>query len=235
MTFVFLLSLLHSFLHLTTYLLPPTYVRRVSVSSISLPSDIGASLPMSKLPVFRKGSGRRLPGRSRGTVVSHQLLRSFLHLIAWIFLVLVMIGNVKDKPVLRDTYFIKIDLSNIVPISVPNASILNSIARTIGLHDFYQVGLWNFCEGYLGSGITFCSKPRTLYYFNPVKILLSELLSGASSMYTPFDLKFPASALISSRKQSPCPPMLPTPWISSKSSRTGCLASSSQQPFSPSF
>lgn len=24
----------------------------------------------------------------------------------------------------------------------------NSIARTLGLHDFYQVGLWNYCEGY---------------------------------------------------------------------------------------
>jgi len=25
---------------------------------------------------------------------------------------------------------------------------LNSIARSLGLHDFYQVGLWNYCEGY---------------------------------------------------------------------------------------
>jgi hypothetical protein len=33
-------------------------------------------------------------------------------------------------------------------MNVPNAVLINSIARTIGLHDFYQVGLWNFCEGY---------------------------------------------------------------------------------------
>ena len=32
---------------------------------------------------------------------------------------------------------------------MPNASLINSIAQSIGLHDFYQVGLWNFCEGYM--------------------------------------------------------------------------------------
>lgn len=30
------------------------------------------------------------------------------------------------------------------------------------------------------SGITFCSQPQTLYWFNPVEILMSELLSGAT-------------------------------------------------------
>lgn len=114
-------------------------------------------------------------------MLTHRLLRSFLHLLAWIFLLLVVIGNTSNRPVLRDTYFLKIDLSNIIPISVPNARLINSIARTIGLHDFYQVGLWNFCEGYLDMGVTYCSDPRTLYYFDPVKILLSELLAGASS------------------------------------------------------
>ena len=153
---------------------------------------------------------KRLGGRSHGKVVSHRLAHSFLHLIAWIFLVLVMIGNIKDKPVLRDTYFLKIDLSNIIPVQVPNANIINSIARTIGLHDFYQVGLWNFCEGYNDEGITHCSKPQTLYYFNPVKILLSELLSGAASMYTPFDLEHRAVALTTLDQQSLFPPMSPT-------------------------
>jgi hypothetical protein len=64
------------------------------------------------------------------------------------------------------------------------------------LHDFYQVGLWNFCEGYddeqvpvhshrlreltLHRGVTHCSKPQNLYWFNPVQIILSELLAGAT-------------------------------------------------------
>ncbi|KAH1400250.1 hypothetical protein KXV85_006753 [Aspergillus fumigatus] len=135
---------------------------------------------MAKLPSFQRRSERPVYGRSRSTVLWHRTIRSLLYLIAWIFLLLVVIGNVSDKPVLRQIYFLKVDLSNIVPLSVPNAVLINSIARTIGLHDFYQVGLWGFCEGYMDSGITRCSKPKTLYWFNPVKIILSELLSGAT-------------------------------------------------------
>ena len=77
-------------------------------------------------------------------------------------------------------WFLKLNLSNIIAQSVPNAALINSIARTLGLHDFYQVGLWNYCEGY-GSQITDCGKPRKLYWFNPVEIILSELLAGATS------------------------------------------------------
>lgn len=111
-----------------------------------------------------------------------RLLRSFLYLVAWIFLLLVVIGNVSNRPVVRQTYFLKMDLSNIVPLSVGSDVLVNSIARSIGLHDFYQVGLWGFCEGYDDTGITHCSKPESLYAFNPVQIILNELLSGATSM-----------------------------------------------------
>ncbi|KAJ5893879.1 hypothetical protein N7495_005570 [Penicillium taxi] len=133
-----------------------------------------------KLPFFRNSRSDRAVTRRPATVKSHRILRSFLYLIAWIFCVLVVIGNVSNKPVLRNTYFLYLDLSNIIPLSIPNAVLINSIAQSIGLHDFYQVGLWNFCEGYNGQGITHCSKPKTLYAFNPVEIIVSELLSGAS-------------------------------------------------------
>lgn len=93
-----------------------------------------------------------------------------------------VIGNVSNRPVVRQTYFLKMDLSNIVPLSVGSDVLVNSIARSIGLHDFYQVGLWGFCEGYDDTGITHCSKPESLYAFNPVQIILNELLSGATSM-----------------------------------------------------
>lgn len=109
-----------------------------------------------------------------------RLLLSLMYLVAFIFLILVEIGNLKNKPVIRSTYFLNINLANIVPISVPNAVLINSIAQSIGLHDFYQVGLWDFCEGYNGQGITSCSKPKALYWFNPVEIILNELLAGAS-------------------------------------------------------
>ncbi|KXG45541.1 Actin cortical patch SUR7/pH-response regulator PalI [Penicillium griseofulvum] len=145
------------------------------------------------------GTGRKLPffksttpvdRRRKSTVHWHRLLRSLLYLIAWIFLVLVVIGNISNKPVLRSTYFLYLDLSNIIPVSIPNAVLINSIAQTIGLHDFYQVGLWNFCEGYNGQGITHCSKPETLYAFNPVDIILNELLAGAT-VALPADIESP--------------------------------------------
>ncbi|PLB35876.1 SUR7/PalI family protein [Aspergillus candidus] len=134
---------------------------------------------MGKLPTFSRSPSPAY-GRRPATVLSHRILRSLLYFLAWIFLLLVCIANTSNKPVLRNTYFLKIDLSNIIPLSVPNAVLINSIARSIGLHDFYQVGLWNFCEGYNSEGITHCSSPQTLYWFNPVEIILSELLAGAS-------------------------------------------------------
>ncbi|KAI4131692.1 MAG: hypothetical protein LQ338_001093 [Usnochroma carphineum] len=110
-------------------------------------------------------------------------LTSFLFLVSLIFLILVEVGNVNadrhDRGVRSSIYFIKLDLSHIIPLSVPDAALINSIARTLGLHDFYQVGLWNFCEGY-GNTIDRCSKPRTMYWFNPVQIILNELLAGAT-------------------------------------------------------
>ncbi|KAJ5946666.1 hypothetical protein N7454_003505 [Penicillium verhagenii] len=146
-----------------------------------------------RLPFFR--SSRAQPSqpiaqRRKSTVHWHRGLRSLFYLLAFIFLVLVEIGNLSNKPVLRSTYFLYLDLSNIIPVSVPDAVLINSIARSIGLHDFYQVGLWNFCEGYDDEGITHCSKPETLYAFNPVKILVGELLSGAS-IALPSDITSP--------------------------------------------
>jgi len=109
-----------------------------------------------------------------------RIFTAVIYLLALVFLILVEIGNINNKAVIRDTYFLRIDLANIIPASVPNAVFINSIARSIGLHDFYQVGLWNFCEGYDGQGITHCSPTTTLYWFNPVEIILNELLAGAS-------------------------------------------------------
>lgn len=111
---------------------------------------------------------------------SLRLFVVFIYLAAVVFLVLVEIGNISDRPVIRNTYFINVDLTDIIPESVPNAQLINSLARSIGLHDFYRVGLWNFCEGYNGVGLTYCSPTQTLYWFNPVEILLNELLAGAT-------------------------------------------------------
>ncbi|KAF2002720.1 hypothetical protein P154DRAFT_136094 [Amniculicola lignicola CBS 123094] len=108
------------------------------------------------------------------------LVTSFFLFLSVFFLILVEIGGTYNRSLIRNWYFIKLDLSHIIPASVPNFALINTIAQTLGLHDFYQVGLWGFCEGYKGQGVTFCSKPQTLYWFNPVEILRNELLAGAS-------------------------------------------------------
>ncbi|KAI0134542.1 SUR7/PalI family-domain-containing protein [Xylariales sp. AK1849] len=110
------------------------------------------------------------------------IFTSFCYLVSVIFLILVEIGNTKGTRVLGDIYFYRLDLADILPtaISSPNLTLMNSIARTLGLHDFYQVGLWNFCEGYENEGVTYCSPTQNLYWFNPVEIVQGELLSGAS-------------------------------------------------------
>ncbi|KAK5110107.1 hypothetical protein LTR62_006241 [Meristemomyces frigidus] len=118
--------------------------------------------------------------RATRTRLIWALFTSFLLLITVVFLILVEVGTTSLGSTKTNIYFIKLDLSNIIPLSVPNAALVNSIARTLGLHDFYTVGLWGYCEGYNGDGFTDCSKPETLFWFNPVSILQSQLLAGAT-------------------------------------------------------
>ncbi|KAH6652856.1 SUR7/PalI family-domain-containing protein [Truncatella angustata] len=152
------------------------------------------------LPGFRKRRAAASPeaGIKEGSLVDDKAIAkratktrrntlfftSFCYLVAMVFLILVEIGNTKkSSKVLNDIYFFKLDLSEILATSVSGLSSLtltNSIARTLGLHDFYQVGLWNFCEGYQNEGVTHCSTPTNLWWFNPVEILQSELFAGAT-------------------------------------------------------
>lgn len=104
---------------------------------------------------------------------------SVCYFISVIFLILVIIGNTSDKVGIRDLFFFKIRLAHIIPVEAPNSRLLNSVARSLGLHDFYQVGLWNFCEGFDDEGIVYCSPPKRAYWFNPVEVLMDELLAGA--------------------------------------------------------
>ncbi|KAL9078065.1 MAG: hypothetical protein Q9157_003004 [Trypethelium eluteriae] len=118
--------------------------------------------------------------RATRTRLIWALLSSLALLISLIFLILVEVGNTSVGSVKNKIYFLNLNLSNIVPSSVPNAVLINNVAQTIGLHDFYTVGLWGFCEGNFGQGVTSCSPPKTLYWFNPVEILVNQLLSGSS-------------------------------------------------------
>ena len=94
------------------------------------------------------------------------LLTALLFIVALVFLILVEVGNISpSKSVVGSIYFLKLDVSHVIPRAVPQAQLINSIARSLGLHDFYQVGLWNYCEGY-GNDITGCSKPKSFYWFD---------------------------------------------------------------------
>lgn len=159
---------------------------------MALPSFVSSRRPKARPststpPTEKPDSSPQQPTPSKSTLKSatrtrllFALFTSFCFLVALVFLILVEVGNISShRPVVGSIWFFKLNLSNIIPQSVPNAVLINSIARTLGLHDFYQVGLWNFCEGY-GEKITNCSKPRKLYWFDPVDIILSELLSGAT-------------------------------------------------------
>ncbi|KAI1140506.1 SUR7/PalI family-domain-containing protein [Hypoxylon sp. FL0543] len=151
----------------------PGFRRRAAATSPSPDGHKESPRPSIGDPAVLKRGTRT---RRNAIVVS-----CFCYLVAVVFLILVEIGNTKGTKVLGDIYFFKLDLSDILPQSAPTSLTLqNSIARTLGLHDFYQVGLWNFCEGYETDGITHCSTPTTLYWFNPVEILMSELFAGAS-------------------------------------------------------
>lgn len=113
-------------------------------------------------------------------VVPLRLVVAVSYTFSLVFLILAIIGNINNDPVIRSTYFLNVNISDIILQSVPDVAFVNSIAETVGLHDFYQVGMWSYCEGYNGQGITSCSSPRLLYWFDPVEILLRELLKGAT-------------------------------------------------------
>lgn len=135
----------------------------------------------------QKGEGPQLSlknttlHRKRVTTIAE-----FCTFVSIVFSILVLIGNIRDVRILNDMYFLRIDVSNVIPRSIPNAVLVNSIAQSLGLRDFYQVGLWNYCEGYNGQGVTYCSPPKAMYSFNPVEILLSQLLDGATSKFLPY-------------------------------------------------
>jgi hypothetical protein len=164
-------------------------------SSVHLLAILVDQLCSTSAMAFSRSGARSLPEKSTNSSSSTaqpgtqyqkpkptglRIFTATIYLLAVIFLILVEIGNINNNPVIRSTYFLKIELANIIPASVPNAIFINSIAQSIGLHDFYQVGLWNYCEGYNSQGITDCSPTKTLYWFNPVEIILGELLAGAS-------------------------------------------------------
>ena len=135
------------------------------------------------------------------------IFTSFLFVVTLIFLILVQIGNLSNQHVLGDLYFFKIDVTNIVVTGLRNQKPGNTLAKQAGLHDFYQVGMWNFCEGFNDQGITACSKPQLMYWFNPIQILIDEILNGDHGPF--FFSPPPFIPLPNPRANAPTPVNLP--------------------------
>src|SRR3954447_21945661 len=79
------------------------------------PVDVDRSLKPSN---GSEGVNIKRATRTRKTI---SLVASLFLFISFIFLILVLIGNTHIKPVLADVWFIRLDLSNVVPLAVPNA------------------------------------------------------------------------------------------------------------------
>lgn len=155
---------------------PPNGAVPANGDGVVAPSiDINSERTLT--PTYTPGVDVKRATKTRKTWI---LISVLFFVISTVFLILTIIGNINNKPVIRSTYFYKLDLTNIIPATAGDIVFVNSLARSLGLHDFYQVGLWNFCEGYNNDGITYCSPTKTLYWFNPVEVLLNELLSGAT-------------------------------------------------------
>jgi len=122
-----------------------------------------------------------MPDRKTATITT-----GVLYTLATVFLLVAVLGSVNGTSTaaaaLSHIYFFKLDLSSIIPTSVNNAVLLNSVARSMGLHDFYQVGLWNFCEGYIDEYVVAVSCSWSLWLFVSMRML------GANSSCSPLPL-----------------------------------------------
>lgn len=106
-------------------------------------------------------------------------LIAFCLFVTVIFLILVEIGNTYDEVVLRDIWFLKLTFADISPAWNNTPGLGYGLAEYADLHDFYQIGLWNYCEGWNSTGISSCTTPEALYYWNPWEMLTSQLPGDA--------------------------------------------------------
>ncbi|EPE05000.1 integral membrane protein [Ophiostoma piceae UAMH 11346] len=106
----------------------------------------------------------------------------FMCLMAVVFLIVAHSGSTRASKTSMNIYFFRMDLSYLFDNQTSSAdgssnpALAAAISQSIGLHDYYQAGLWGFCQGFHAAGLTSCSRPRAFYWFNPLGILIDELL-----------------------------------------------------------
>jgi hypothetical protein len=108
-----------------------------------------------------------------------------LSIASLIALILVFSGQLnKNMSIQNDLWFFKADTSNFndnptigtgnKDVDTNLLSALQGAASAKDLKDFYQVGLWNYCEGDIEKNghhkVTFCSPRKASFWFNPVEV-----------------------------------------------------------------
>lgn len=93
---------------------------------------------------------------------------------------------------LNDLYFFRADLQNLTTSSTVKSTVssvldavgvdlsssnltaaLEEAQRQLNIRDFYDIGLWGYCDGNIHNGnfkTTNCSDPKAEFYFNPIEV-----------------------------------------------------------------
>lgn len=108
-------------------------------------------------------------------------------LVSTVFGILVLIGGL-PRAGIEDIYFLRMNTTDLITSSTSGSAILiNAAAHDLGLADYYQTSLWNYCSGNLrnGSSTVFaspssCTTPSASYWFDPVKIITDSVSSTIS-------------------------------------------------------
>ncbi|CAK7216327.1 hypothetical protein SCUCBS95973_002775 [Sporothrix curviconia] len=109
-----------------------------------------------------------------------------LYLIATVLLIVAQTGSTNARQPSTDIFLFRFNLSVLFDesygsgLNISDLALSEATADSLGLHNYYQAGLWGYCVGDSVSDFTSCSRPRLFYWFNPVAILLSEMLNTST-------------------------------------------------------
>ncbi|CAK7201176.1 hypothetical protein SEUCBS139899_003879 [Sporothrix eucalyptigena] len=110
-----------------------------------------------------------------------------LYLVSTILLIVAQTGSTNNSRSSTSIFLFRFNLSVLFDSSssgtdfnATDLALADAISESLGLYNYYQVGLWGYCEGDSVNDFTSCSRPQAFYWFNPVAILLSEMLNTST-------------------------------------------------------
>lgn len=102
---------------------------------------------------------------------------------AIVLLIFTILGDTWDTPVLRDIYFAKYDTTGLsthlggsAVQDSPAGAVIQGLASSSGLRDYYTFGMWGYCAGYNdGRDGHYCSNRTAAYRFNPIAAVQNDV------------------------------------------------------------